>query len=144
GRGAAVTAPVILKWCREPRSIDFSYPEVFLGGEMDFSLDFQFLIVQSQTQPFAKMNPLPGEILDRPDAVQTQTAGGVGVVEIGVDTWDSHGSQYRSCSALTVNSRSRTALHASTAACAADRVVIHVTPWATAAARIFPSSVRAP
>ena len=41
-------------------------------------------------------------------------------------------------------SRCRRAAHASTAAWAAASVVIHVTPWATAAARILPSSVRAP
>src|SRR5262249_34203205 len=55
-----------------------------------------------------------------------------------------HFAGNRSCSALTVHSVCRSALHASTAACAAVSVVMPVTPLATAAARIFPSSVRAP
>ena len=45
---------------------------------------------------------------------------------------------------MTVQARRRIARHASTAACAAASVVMHVTPLATAAARILPSSVRAP
>src|SRR5437879_263469 len=51
---------------------------------------------------------------------------------------------YQSWSGLTLISRCRRAAHASTAAWAAASVVMHVTPWATAAARILPSSVRAP
>src|SRR5579875_1420381 len=50
----------------------------------------------------------------------------------------------RSCNADTVHGRCRLARHASTAACAADNVVMQVTPLATAAERILPSSVRAP
>src|SRR5262249_57022485 len=50
----------------------------------------------------------------------------------------------RSCSGSTVSSPLRRAPHASTAACAAARVVMQVTPCITAAARILPSSVRIP
>ena len=46
----------------------------------------------------------------------------------------------RSCSAITVSSRSLSARHASTATCAAEIVVMQVTRLATAADRIFPSS----
>ena len=46
----------------------------------------------------------------------------------------------RSCSATTVSSFSLSARHASTAAFAAESVVMHVTRCFTASPRIFPSS----
>ena len=55
-----------------------------------------------------------------------------------------HLTANHSCSGFTVSSPCRSAWHAPTAAWAAASVVMHVTPCATAAARILPSSVRAP
>ena len=55
-----------------------------------------------------------------------------------------HFDLYHSWSGFTVNCSCRSAAHAAAAALAASSVVMQVTPCETAAARIFPSSVREP